>query len=390
MNGLAAALKRTRQQGMAWLRMRREMLRIRWVCHRVRRRLPLRGPAAVPVPAEGRVLHERFRELSTNRANHLRLQLDRTMRPGQLQGLMHAYLASGDRSAALEAWLCETRTDAPTLLWDPAPYRSAELRQMTGDMRLHLYRREPPEPGAAIERLVVAFTSNANALSMIGPCFLQQMGPFCSDVLLVTRSHPHRDGYFGDPDDHRPPGSDPAPLPGRTRIGRICAGIAGWLPQQGYRRVVTVGYSGGGFPAAVAAIALGAERGVCLGGCPPGKVRVADPLWLEELIAALPCPSRRTECRLLFCVASGCEADRRGAALSLAKASAWRWPGLELESRAYRGCRDHNLLVELQRRGHPLRPVLADLLFPDDAGALPRQSRWPWRWRSTRHDPLVA
>jgi hypothetical protein len=384
MNGFGAALRRTRQQGMAWLRMRREMLRTRWVCHRVRRRLPLRGPAALPVPAEGRALHERFRGLSTNRANQLRLQLDRTMRPSELKGLMLAYLASGDRSAALEAWLCETHTDAPTLLWDPAAYRPAELLPETGEGQLRLYRRVPREPGAAIERLVVAFTSNANALSMIGPCFLQQMGPFATDVLLVTRSHPQRDGYFGDPDAHRPPGSDPAPPPGRTRLGRICARIAGWLPLQGYRRVVTVGYSGGGFPSAVAAVALGAERGICLGGCPPGKFPLPDPLWLEELIASLPSPPRRAACRLLFCVAGGCVADRRGAALALAKAAAWRRPGLELEGRAYRGCRDHNLLVELQRRGHPLPPVLTDLLFPGDPVVLPRQRRW----RPTRHDPL--
>jgi hypothetical protein len=370
---------------MAWLRMRREMLRTRWVCHRVRRRLPLRGPSALPGPAEGRALHERFRGLSTNRGNQLRLQLDRIMRPSELQGLMLAYLASGERLAALEAWLCETHTDAPTLLWDPAAFQPPERLKETGEGQLRLYRRVPREPGATIERLVVAFTSNANALSMIGPCFLQQMGPFATDVLLVTRSYPQRDGYFGDPDAHRAAGGDPTALPGRSRLGRICARIAAWLPLQYYRRVVTVGYSGGGFPAAVAAVALGAERGICLGGCPPGKFPLPDPLWLEELITTLPSPPRRTACRLLFCVSGGYAVDRQRAALALAKASAWRRPGLELESRAYRGCRDHNLLVELQRRGHPLPPVLLDLLFPDDAVALPLQ----WRWRPSRHDPLI-
>jgi hypothetical protein len=75
------------------------------------------------VPAEGRALHERFRGLSTNRANQLRLQLDRTMRPSELQGLMLAYLASGERLAALEAWL------ARDLLLE-----GAVLRRALGDM----------------------------------------------------------------------------------------------------------------------------------------------------------------------------------------------------------------------------------------------------------------
>lgn len=390
MNGLGAALKRSRQQVMAWLRMRRERLRIRWVCQRVRRRL--QGPGALPVPAEGRALYERFQGLSTNRANQLRLQFDRVMRPTELQGLMLAYLASGDRSAALESWLCETRTDSPTLLWDAAAYRPAELLPETGDTQLRLYRRVPAQTGAVIERLVVAFTSNANALSMIGPCYLQEMGRFATDVLLVTRSNPQRDGFFSDPDTQRRPCDDPAPRPAQTRIGRICARIASWLPQQGYRQVVTVGYSGGGFPAAVAAVAIGAERGICLGGCPPGRLPLTDPLWLDELITSLPCPPRRPDCRLLFCAATGCAADCRGAALALAQVSAWRRPGLELEGRAYRGCRDHNLLVELQRRGHPLPPVLTDLLFPDDGVALPlpRQRPQQRRWRPTRHDPLIV
>lgn len=59
----------------------------------------------------------------------------------------------------------------------------------------------------------------------------------------------------------------------------------------------------------------------------------------------------------------------------------WDLPLGSLQTRAYRGCRDHNLLVELQRRGYALAPVVADLLFPDEqthqrGRLLVRRARW--------------
>ncbi|MEI6617316.1 MAG: hypothetical protein WCL59_12145 [Cyanobium sp. ELA507] len=64
-----------------------------------------------------------------------------------------------------------------------------------------------------------------------------------------------------------------------------------------------------------------------------------------------------------------------------ALAAGWDLPLAGLETRAYRGCRDHNLLGELQRRRYSLAPVIADLLFPGDGMLTPkpllaRRARW--------------
>ena len=48
-----------------------------------------------------------------------------------------------------------------------------------------------------------------------------------------------------------------------------------------YDQVVTIGYSGGGFAAAVAAVALGADRGVSLGGWPPQGAVDLDRAWMH-------------------------------------------------------------------------------------------------------------
>lgn len=63
----------------------------------------------------------------------------------------------------------------------------------------------------------------------------------------------------------------------------------------------------------------------------------------------------------------------------------WDLPLAALETRAYAGCRDHNLLVELQRRRYALALVVADLLFPAERRlpASPRFSRRA-RWRPLR------
>jgi len=107
-----------------------------------------------------------------------------------------------------------------------------------------------------------------------------------------------------------------------------------------------------------------------------------DQDWMEALHSAVP-PPRQVHPRLLLCCAAGCASDVRGTALARDTVIGWRLPIAGVETRAYGGCRDHNLLVELQRRGFALAPVLADLLFPADRDSHPRPfaSRRA-RWRS--------
>jgi hypothetical protein len=317
------------------------------------------------LPPEAHALLGRFRGLSTNRSNLLRLQHDRVMRPIELQGLLLAWLDSGEPSDALAAWLCETCTDAPTLLAAPAAYDAAQVQDL-GEAQLRWYRRRS-EQGTPVRRLVVAFASNANAVSMIGPCFLQLLGPFAADVVLVLRQRPHHQSFFG---------ADGA----ESLLARLVVALNDLVPLAAYREVVSVGYSGGGFASVVAAVALGADRCLSLGGWPPQGAVAIDQAWMEALQSGVP-PPRPVQPHLLLCCAAGCAADVKGTALARDTVALWRLPITSVETRAYGGCRDHNLLVELQRRGYGLAPVLADLLFPADRPRHPlafgaRRARW--------------
>jgi hypothetical protein len=321
-------------------------------------------------------LQQRFSGLSINRSNLLRLQHDRVMRPQELQGLLLAWLACGEPSPALAGLLAETCTDAPTLLTAPARYAEPVVRDLA-EAQLRWYRREPCGPSSgseSVRRLVVAFASNANAVSMIAPCFLQLLGPLCTDVVLVLRDRPQHCSFYG-------------PDGGTSLLARLLLALPSLVPLAEYREVVTIGYSGGGLAAAVAAVALGADRGVSLGGWPPQGAVAIDRRWMEALRLAVPA-ARPVAPRLLLCCSSGSGSDREGTARAAALAAGWDLPLAGLETRAYGGCRDHNLLVELQRRRYALAPVIADLLFPGDGMLTPqpllaRRARWrplptPW------------
>jgi hypothetical protein len=358
------------------LRARRDRLRVHWLERRARS-LVRRSPGLLEsVSPESVALQQRFSGLSINRSNLLRLQHDRVMRPQELQGLLLAWLACGEPSPALAGLLAETCTDAPTLLAAPAHYAEPVVRDL-GEAQLRWYRREPSGPSSGSEserRLVVAFASNANAVSMIAPCFLQLLGPLRTDVVLVLRDRPQQRSFYG-------------PDGGTSLLARLLLALPSLVPLAEYREVVTIGYSGGGFAAAVAAVALGADRGVSLGGWPPQGAVAVDRSWMEALRSAVPA-ARPVAPRLLLCCSGGSGSDREGTARAAALAAGWDLPLAGLETRVYGGCRDHNLLVELQRRRYALAPVMADLLFPGDGRLTPkpllaRRARWrplptPW------------
>ncbi len=354
----ARAITGLRAQRERW-RVRRHGWYARW---QVRRHPQLQRPPSSAALA----LYGQFRGRSVNLANLLRLQHDRVMRPVELRELLRAWLATGEPNPALAALLCETLTDAPTLFLAPAAYGSTVAVRDLGDAQLRWYRRGDGSEGPA-RRLVVAFTSNANALSMIAPCFLQLLGAFATDVVLVLRQRPQRQSFYG------PDGAT-------SLLARLLQALPTLVPLADYREVVAVGYSGGGFAAAVAALALGADRGVSLGGTPPGGPKGLQREWLEALKGAVP-EGRGNAPRLLLCCSAGCAPDMEGLAQASSLVRGWGLPLAGLETRAYKGCRDHNLLVELQRRHYALAPVVADLLFPADRHLHPtpplaRRARW--------------
>lgn len=345
-------------QLVACLRRERERWRIRFTCWWLRRRLLKHPGLRSALNAEGAELHSRFQSLSVNRANQLRLQLGQILRPAQLQSLLLTHLASGQPSAALNGWVQETRCDAPGLLEAPAAYLPEEVVHDAPEFRILLYRRSRGGGAERAQRLVIGFTSNANAVSMSAPCFLHVLGPFDADVALVIRPRPRHDPYM-------------------PMLRPVCTALQRGLPLKAYSRVVTLGYSAGGFPAAVAAVLLDADTGVSVGGRPFQASSGLD-RSLERLSnnhQAVVCTTRQQlRLRLLFCCAAGFASDVEGVRLSLAQARRWSLGQISLEGRAYGACRSHNLLVELQRRGFSLTSVLAELLFPEDQ-ALLRSSR---------------
>jgi hypothetical protein len=333
----------------------------RWLLWRHQRHLPDLSPDAI-------ASYQRFRGLSVNRANLLRLQHDRVMRPEELQGLLRSWLASAEPSPALAALLSETMNDAPGLLLTPATWQRPQVRDL-GEAQLRWYRRGATGQAQA-RRLVVAFTSNANALTMMGPCFLQQLAPFATDAVLVLRAKPQHCSFFG---------ADGS----ASLLAQLLRALADLVPLGAYEEVVTIGYSGGGFAALVAAMGIGADRGVSLGGAPPGRGKLTDPAWLAALRSALP-PPRPAVPHLLLCCGRDCSNDVEATRLAEASLQCWPLPAAAIQSRAYDGFRDHNLLVEMQMRGYALRPVLADLMFPHDR----RQHRRPPLSRRVRWRPL--
>lgn len=356
---------------LAWLREQRERWRGRWLEWRVRRLLRRTPALLCDLSPAAIALQRQFVALSVNRAHLLRLQHDREMLPRALQQLLLAWLASGAPCPALANLLTETCTDAPTLLVDPVAYCDPVVMDL-GPLRLNWYQHPSahhPSGPSPPRRLVVAVASNANAVAMIGPCFLQLLGPFATDVVLVLRDRPQHRSFYG-------------PTGDASLLALLLRSLPALVPLSTYQEVVTLGYSGGGFAAAVAAVALGADRGVSISGWPPQGAVPIDRTWIEALRATLPAP-RSARPRLLLCCAAGCRSDREGTARAAALAVGWQLPLAGVETRAYQGCRDHNLLVELQRRRFALHPVLADLLFP-----LP-PIRWPKvplsrraRWRT--------
>ena len=351
-------------QLMAWLRMQRERWRIRSACGRARWALRTDPALRAGITAEGRRAYEDFRRLSVNRANLLRLQLSTTLLPRNLRELLLAYLASGERTSALSSWVHETLCDAPDLLWRPTAWRSERVVEAE-DFQLWLHRPEGLCSAGRESRLVVCFSSNANGIGVSTPALLQMLHPLDADVAIILRSRPRSDGFLK--------GALASGSLRDSMVCRICEALADAVPDHRQRRVATLGYSGGGFSAAIGALLLGAEAGISLGGRPPLRWgQVVDRSAFDDTSTK----------RLLFCCCGGFAPDVEGARRSVEALEGCLPAGVRLEARAYEGCSSHNLVMELQRRGYPVRAVLADLLFPAPP-PLPPHHRWgrPVRYR---------
>lgn len=209
-------------------------------------------------------------------------------------------------------------------------------------------------PGAPAERaartLVLAFTGDAHRLMMPIALFLQNC-PASRYELLVAYDAAHAFYLRG--------------IPGLgDTLPATLARLAAMVPPSRYRRAVSFGTSAGGLAAVWAAVALGLDRGVSVGGVTPSEVerRVqTQDLSTDEFDAAI----RRCEGRLpqvLLVHGEGAERDARKAHEMSEIVPAQRI--------AVPGCMDHNVLYELWKR-HELRALLDRALGDGAAAAAP-------------------
>lgn len=196
-------------------------------------------------------------------------------------------------------------------------------------------------PGAPAERaartLVLAFTGDAHRLMMPIALFLQNC-PASRYEFLVAYDAAHAFYLRG--------------IPGLgDTLPATLDRLAAMVPPSRYRRAVSFGTSAGGLAAVWAAVALGLDRGVSVGGVTPSEVerRVqTQELSTDEFDAAI----RRREGRLpevLLVHGEGAERDTRKAHEMSEIVPAQRI--------AVAGCMDHNVLYELWKR-HELRALL--------------------------------
>jgi hypothetical protein len=151
--------------------------------------------------------------------------------------------------------------------------------------RLLFYSDQSPPSN---KTLLVCFAAAGQRMFMPTPVFLQYLPANATDVALLQDQN--RDGYRG----------------GLSGIGTDLLSLIDALPEilhlGDYRRICFMGASGGGLPAVIAAVHLGAEIGMWVGGNSPDDVRWSEPgrTNARELLSASRDSSRLTEIIVVY------------------------------------------------------------------------------------------
>ena len=209
----------------------------------------------------------------------------------------------------------------------------------------------PGAPDVRAKRtLVIAFTGIARRLMMPIALFLQGLPADRYEVLLLIDST-HKlffDGIQG-------LGTDLS-----SAIGRLRARVD---PAR-YRRTATFGTSGGGLAAVWAAIELGADRAVSIGGPTPEHLNPDEPAYRgvkEGFVAAIRARAGRLP-EVLMVSGDGNDRD-----IEKARQMSNYLPSTHL---SVVGCQDHNVLFETRKRGR-LDALLDQLLGERSPSAIP-------------------
>lgn len=181
-----------------------------------------------------------------NTFNRLHIELENICTPRELVGI--AKLAeTSELPTPTFKWLRKIGRWAPNLFNAPQRY---DRRLFSWPVMLY----QDPEHDMREKGLLVAFSSNARRLMMPISVFLQHVDSRRWDVVVLKKSaHSYLLGLEGVSTDLR----------GLTEY------VETTLSSRQYRRVITLGVSAGAFAAIWAAVLMGADRGISVGGCPP-------------------------------------------------------------------------------------------------------------------------
>jgi hypothetical protein len=210
------------------------------------------------------------------------------------------------------AWLGRLRSLCPDVFTAPQHYERRVLNA-------HVTGYEGHGVSKGNKSLLLAFCGNARRLMMPVSIFLQFVDCRAWDVVVIKK--PKGTSY----------------MDGLEGVCVNFTGLTDYLkaakgPAE-YRRLVTLGTSGGGFAAILAAISMGADRGISVGGSPPRSF-VSD-----KALAQKESPKRD----LRFVHGAGCISDRESA-VSMAKQFGGRVHEVVEADQ-------HNVLKPLLRRG---------------------------------------
>jgi hypothetical protein len=178
---------------------------------------------------------------SQNDFNQLHIKLENICTPLEIAQFAELARASSLPKQSLD-WFEKLRRLAPDLFSAPHPYR-----RRTYSKFVLRYRSGNLKPSQKM--LLIGFAGYAERLMMPIAVFLQFVDPDKWDVLLLKRT-------FEQLDD----------LPGLVQH------IKATFCPESYQRVIAYGTSGGGFSAICAALLMQVDRGICIGGFPPGPL----------------------------------------------------------------------------------------------------------------------
>ncbi len=257
-----------------------------------------------------------------NQFNRLHIELDATLAPSEIAAIREVSKGQ-DFPEAGRAWLGVLEAHSPALSSAPEPFSRIELHP-----NVLLYRGASPERRT---RLLLAFTGVARRLMIPTSAFLQSLDAGLWDVCLVRHRGSFLDGAEGVAED----------------LDGLLAFLKRRIGFRRYRAVSVFGVSSGGGPAAVAALRIGARRGMSMCGASGERLLQASvrPYFWPAL--------RRRRPELRFVHGAGNVIDRDAAA-----AMAGAWGGTML---AVDGVKSHNVMGSLMKRGL-LKDFLAETL----------------------------